>query len=174
MDISEIDEKKLRDVLAKVKEGRAAFVKNISSCEINRDKVKPYRLKDGDMLWVDKELDLRILDNMNANKNIEVESVCSGHAGESPTVGFNYKGKRSISDVKNVLTKIPDTNVTYDSQIVRVAVPLKKEFKIERDGEEYTLCGLKDIHQDYFFIRGTQKGNKTWWNKVSSTLSKLK
>ncbi len=174
MDINKIDEKKLRDILAKVKEGKATLVKNVSSCEIDRDKVKLYRLKDGEELLVDKELDTQLLDNINANKNIEVENVCSGHIGESPTVGFNYKGKRSISDVKNILTKIPNISVTYDSRIVKVAIPLKNEFKIERNGEEYTLCGIEDIHQDYFFIRGTRKSNKTWWNNVSKTLSKLK
>jgi len=174
MDINEIGEKRLRDILTKVKEGRAALIKNVSSCEVDRDKVKLYRLKDGKELFVDKELDVHLLDNMNANKNIEVENVCSGHAGESPVVGFDYKGQLSISDIKNILTKIPNTNVTYDSQIVRVAVPLKNEVKIERNGEEYILYDIENIHQDYFLIRGTRKGNKTWWDNVSKTLSKLK
>ena len=173
MDIKKIDEKRLREAMAKVKEGRAAFVKNVSGCEIDRDNVKLYRLKDGDELLVDKELDVHLLDSMNANKNIDVETVCSGH-DESPTIGFNYKGKRPISEVKNTLESVPNTNVTYDSQIVRSVIPLKNGFKIKRDGEEYTLCDIEESHEDYFFIRGTRKGNKTWWNKVSDTLSRLK
>ena len=173
MDIKKIDEKLLREAIVKVKEGKAAFVKNVSGCEIDRDKVKLYRLKDGEELLVDKELNVHFLDNMNTNKNIDVETVCSGH-GEDPTIGFNYKGKRPISEIKKVLTTIPDTNIRYDSQIVRHAVPLKNGFKIKRGGEEYTLCGIEESHEDYFFIRGTRNGSKTWWNKVSGTLSRLK
>ena len=173
MDINKIDEKRLREAMVKVREGRAAFVKNVSACEIDRDKVKLYRLKDGEELLVDKELDVNFLDSMNANKNIEVETVCSGH-NEGPTIGFNYKGKSPISEVKDTLKSMPNTNVTYDSQIVRTAVPLKNGLKIKRDGEEYTLFGIEEIHQDYFFIKGTKNGSKTWWNKVSNTLSRLK
>ncbi len=174
MNISEIEEKRLRDVISKVKTGRFALVKNVSSCKIDRDNVKLYRLKDGEELLVDKELDVHLLDNMNANKNIDVETICSGHNKEFPSVGFNYKGKRPISDIKDILGAIPGVNVTYDSQVVRTAVPIKDEFKIKRDGEEYTLCGIEDVREDYFFIRGTRKSNKTWWNDVSNILSRLK
>ena len=174
MDVNEMDEKRLREIMSKVKTGRFTLVKNVSSCKIDKDKVKLYRLKDGEELLVDKELDVHFLDNMNANKNIEVETICSGHDKESPSVGFNYKGKRPISDIKDILATIPDSNITYDSQIVRTAIPLKDEFKIKRGGEEYTLCGIEYTHEDYFFIRGARKGNKIWWSKVSNILSKLK
>lgn len=169
-----MDEKRLREAVAKVREGSAVFVKNVSGCKIDRDKVKLYRLKSGEELLVDKKLDTHLLDRMNENKNIDVETVCSGHTGESPTVGFNYKGKLPISEVKNILATMPDTKITYDSQVVRIAVPFKDEFKIKRDGEEFTLCSIENVHQDYFFIRGIRKSNKTWWNKVSNTLSRLK
>ncbi len=168
------DEKKLIEAMTKVRAGKAVFVKNISGCKVDMDAVKLYRLKNGEELLVDKELDVNLLDKMNANKNIKVETVCSGHTGEFPTVGFNYKGKRSIVEIKRILTNIPDIDFTYDSQIVKRAVPLKNGFKIKRGREEYTLCGIESELQDYFFIRGTKKGNKIWWNNVSRILSKLR
>jgi hypothetical protein len=174
MSTNKIDEKRLIDMISKVKTGRFTLIKNVSSCKIDRDKVKLYRLKDGEELLVDKELDVHTLDSMNANKNIDVETICSGHDKEFPSIGFDYKGKRSIRDVKDILATIPDTNITYDNQIVRIATPVKNEPKIKRNGEEYTFCSIEDISQDYFFIRGTRKGSKTWWNNVSNTLSKLK
>ena len=164
---------KLLKAMAKVKEGKASFVKNVSACEVDRNNVKLYRLKGGEELLVDKELDTHILDSITANKNIEVETVCSGH-DEGPTVGFNYKGKLPTRDIENALRSIPNADVTYERQILKVAVPPKKEFKIEMDGEEYTLLNIKEIRQNYFFIKGTRKGNKTWWNNISNTLSKLK
>lgn len=164
----------VRDIVSKVQTGRFTLIKNISNCEIDRDKVKLYRLKDGEELLVDKELDERLLDNINANKHIEVETICSGHDKGFPTIGFDYKGKHSIHEVKDILGTIPDTNIIYDSQTIRAAIPIKNEPKIKRNGEEYTLCGIEEVHQNYFFIRGTRKGSKTWWNKVSNTLSKLK
>ena len=60
-----MDEKRLREAVAKVREGSAAFVKNVSGCKIDRDKVKLYRLKSGEELLVDKELDAHLLDRMN-------------------------------------------------------------------------------------------------------------
>lgn len=167
------DNKRLEEALCKVREGKAAFF-NLSSCEIESDKVKPYYTKDGDKFLVDKELDVRLLDKINANKNIELENVCSGHNKEPPKLGFNYIGKQSISNIKEILSKLPDSEITYNSQLIRTAVPLKDEFKIKRDGEEYTLCEMKEVHQDYFFIKGKRIRNKTWWNKVSNTLSDLR
>jgi hypothetical protein len=174
IDINKMDEKHLREIMSKVKTGRFGLIKNVSSCQTDRDKVKLYRTKDGEELFVDKELNTRLLDSMNANKNIDLETVCSGHDKEFPTMGFNYKGKRSIREIKDILNTIPDTDITYDSQIVRTAIPIKKEPKIKINEEEYTFCGIEDVHQDYFFIRGTRKGGKTWWGNVSDTLSKLK
>ena len=174
LDINKMDEKQLGEILSKVRTGRFSLVKNVSSCQIDRDKVKLYRTKDGDELFIDKELDTHLLDSMNANKNIDVETVCSGHDKEFPTIGFDYKGKRPIREVNNILSTIPNTDVTYDRQMIKTLKPVKDEIKIKRNGEEYNLYGVENIYQNYFFIMGTRKGDKTWWNNVSNSLSKLK
>jgi hypothetical protein len=174
LDINKMDENQLREIISKVRTGKFALIKNVSSCQIDKDKTKLYRTKDGDELFVDKELDTRLLDSVNINKNIEVETVCSGHDKEFPTIGFDYKGKLPIRDVKDILNTIPDTNITYDRQMTKALKPVKNVPKIKRNEEEYTLHSVENICQNYFFIMGTQKGSKTWWNKVSDTLSKLK
>lgn len=153
-------------------------------------RTKIYHLKtnkETQKMQIDEELDPHILDLMNANKNIEIETVEAGHdcptgpryfyMGNFPEIGFNYIGNLPIEDVKETLNKIPDTRVEYDRQTIRVADAKTGTRNIFGKIEMEMLIGyenLRYITQDYFFIKGTRKGDQKWWKKVAKILSTLK
>lgn len=153
-------------------------------------RTKIYQLKtnkETQEMQIDEELDSHLLDLMNANKNIEIETIEAGHdcptqprqfyMGNFPEIGFNYIGNLPIVDVKETLNKIPNAKVMYDRQTIRVADPKTGKRNIFGDIEIDTIIGyenLRYITQDYFFIRGTHKGDQKWWKNVAKILSTLK
>lgn len=153
-------------------------------------RTKIYHLKtdkDVQEMQIDEKLDPHLLDIMNANKNIEIETVEAGHdcpteprqfyMGNFPEIGFNYIGDLPIEDVKATLNKIPNITVMYNHQTVRVADPKTRKHNIFGDMEMETIVGyenMRHITQDYFFIKGTRKGDQKWWNNVAKILSTLK
>ena len=67
---------------------------------------------------VDEELSVEGLDKVNSFKpEINVHSVCVGHdhyfLNRNPHLSFTYRGKMSIEDVLNHISKIKDTKVEY-------------------------------------------------------------
>ncbi len=153
-------------------------------------KTKIYHLKTNkeiQEMQIDEELDPHLLDLMNANKNIEIETIEAGHdcptgprqfyMGNFPEIGFNYIGDLSIEDVRTSLNKISNSKVEYDRQTMRVADIKTGKRNIFGKIEIESIIGyenLRYITQDYFFIRGTRKGDQKWWKNVAKILSTLK
>jgi hypothetical protein len=63
--------------------------------------------KKAEKMQIDEELDPHLLDMMNANENIEIETIEAGHdcstgpryfyMGNFPEIGFNYKGSLPVN-----------------------------------------------------------------------------
>lgn len=136
-------------------------------------RTKIYRLKTYNKISeidIDEELDPHLLDIMNANNNIEIGIVCSGHdcptspgefyKGNFPVIGFSYIGNLSTEDVQKILNRIPDATVKYRPQI-------------EHEENIVRLVSNKNI-TNYFLIKGTRKGSQKWWEDVTKIISTLK
>lgn len=153
-------------------------------------RTKTYHLKinkEIQEIQIDEELDPRLLDLMNENKNIEIETIEAGHdcstgprqfyMGNFPEIGFNYIGGLPIDNVKIALNKIPNATVEYNHQTIRVADTKTGTRNIFGKIEMEMIIGyenLRHVTEDYFFIRGIHKGDQRWWNNVAKILSTLK
>lgn len=143
--------------------------------------------KETQEMQIDEELDPRLLDLMNANKNIEIETVEAGHdcptgpryfyMGNFPEIGFSYIGDLPIEDVKETLNKIPHAIVEHDRPTIHVADIKRGIRNIFGKIEMETIIGYENheyITQDYFFIKGTRKGDQKWWKNAAKIISTLK
>ena len=108
-----------------------------------KPKTKNYR-----GLQVDARLDTSILDILNSNPNVRVRGVCAGH--NKPTEPHQrYYGN------------VPELVITPK----RVSGTCKKL----RKGVKHARC-WEDNKNKLITIRGTRKGSKDWWRRVSEAV----